>query len=273
MEQTTIVEVTEELGKRPEPTSMKSLLEAGVHFGHQTRRWQPKMKRFIFTQRNGIHIIDLQQTLARLERGAEYITELVSNGGTVLFVGTKKQAQETVEAEAIRCGMFYINQRWLGGTLTNWQTIKRRIDRLNILQQQFDRDGFQNLPKKDALRVSDELHRLQKYLRGVQGLSTPPSVLVIIDLGRENIAVAEARKLRIPTVALFDTDCDPSIVDYPIPGNDDAIRSIRLVAGRIADAVIYGKHLRKEKEQQLQLALLEEEAVAADVSDESTESY
>ena len=268
MEQPTIVQVSQEARKRPDPTSMKSLLEAGVHFGHQTRRWQPKMKRYIFTQRNGIHIIDLQQTLGRLERGAEYITELVSSGGTVLFVGTKKQAQETIEVEATRCGMFYINQRWLGGTLTNWRTIKPRIDRLNSLQKHFDRDGFQSLPKKDALRLNDELNRLHKYLRGVKGLLTLPDVLVIIDLGRENIAVAEARKMRIPTVALVDTDCDPSIIDYPIPGNDDAIRSVRLVASRLADAVIYGQELRKEREQQAQLKLLEQEAVSGEFSDD-----
>ena len=253
---------------------MKALLEAGVHFGHQTRRWQPRMKRYIFTQRNGIHIIDLQQTLTRLERAAQYLAELVANGGTVLFVGTKKQAQETIETEARRCEMFYVNQRWLGGTLTNWRTIKPRIDRLDSLEQHYQRDEFRGLPKKDALRLEDELNRLRKYLRGMQGLSTLPNVIFIIDLGRENIAVAEARKMRIPTVALVDTDCDPSSVIHAIPGNDDAIRSIRLVTTRLADAVIAGRELRKAREAEaLQAALeeqqLDEKVVAEfDISDE-----
>ena len=242
-----------------EPLSMKALLEAGVHFGHQTRRWQPRMKRYIFTQRNGIHIIDLQQTLTRLERAAHYLSELVANGGTVLFVGTKKQAQETIENEARRCEMFYVNQRWLGGTLTNWQTIKPRIDRLDSLEQHYARDEFRSLPKKDALRLEDELNRLRKYLRGMQGLVKLPDVIFIIDLGRENIAVAEARKMRIPTVALVDTDCDPSSVDHAIPGNDDAIRSIRLVTTRLADAVIAGRELRKAREAEALQAALDEQ--------------
>ena len=242
-----------------EPLSMKALLEAGVHFGHQTRRWQPRMKRYIFTQRNGIHIIDLQQTLTRLERAAHYLSELVANGGMVLFVGTKKQAQETIENEARRCEMFYVNQRWLGGTLTNWQTIKPRIDRLDSLEQHYARDEFRSLPKKDALRLEDELNRLRKYLRGMQGLVKLPDVIFIIDLGRENIAVAEARKMRIPTVALVDTDCDPSSVDHAIPGNDDAIRSIRLVTTRLADAVIAGRELRKAREAEALQAALDEQ--------------
>ena len=172
MEQATTTAVREQEKPRVrEPLSMKALLEAGVHFGHQTRRWQPRMKRYIFTQRNGIHIIDLQQTLTRLERAAQYLSELVANGGTVLFVGTKKQAQETIENEARRCEMFYVNQRWLGGTLTNWQTIKPRIDRLDSLEQHYQRDEFRGLPKKDALRLEDELNRLRKYLRGMQGLN------------------------------------------------------------------------------------------------------
>ena len=267
MEQATTAVREQEQPRVREPLSMKSLLEAGVHFGHQTRRWQPRMKRYIFTQRNGIHIIDLQQTLTRLERAAQYLAELVADGGTVLFVGTKKQAQETIESEARRCEMFYVNQRWLGGTLTNWQTIKPRIDRLDSLEQHYQRDEFRGLPKKDALRLEDELNRLRKYLRGMQGLSTLPNVIFIIDLGRENIAVAEAKKMRIPTVALVDTDCDPSTVVHAIPGNDDAIRSIRLVTTRLADAVIAGRELRKTREAEaLQAALdeqqLEEKVVA-----------
>ena len=274
MEQTTTAVREQEQPRVREPLSMKALLEAGVHFGHQTRRWQPRMKRYIFTQRNGIHIIDLQQTLTRLERAAQYLAELVANGGTVLFVGTKKQAQETIETEARRCEMFYVNQRWLGGTLTNWQTIKPRIDRLDSLEQHYQRDEFRGLPKKDALRLEDELNRLRKYLRGMQGLSTLPNVIFIIDLGRENIAVAEARKMRIPTIALVDTDCDPSTVVHAIPGNDDAIRSIRLVTTRLADAVIAGRELRKAREAEaLQAALaeqqLDEKVVAEfDISDD-----
>ncbi len=260
MQQATTTAVREQEQPRVrEPLSMKALLEAGVHFGHQTRRWQPRMKRYIFTQRNGIHIIDLQQTLTRLERAAHYLSELVANGGTVLFVGTKKQAQETIENEARRCEMFYVNQRWLGGTLTNWQTIKPRIDRLDSLEAHYQRDEFRGLPKKDALRMEDELNRLRKYLRGMQGLNTLPNVIFIIDLGRENIAVAEARKMRIPTVALVDTDCDPSTVDHAIPGNDDAIRSIRLVTTRLADAVIAGRELRKAREAEALQAELDEQ--------------
>ena len=275
MEQTTTAVREQEQPRVREPLSMKALLEAGVHFGHQTRRWQPRMKRYIFTQRNGIHIIDLQQTLTRLERAAQYLAELVANGGTVLFVGTKKQAQETIETEARRCEMFYVNQRWLGGTLTNWQTIKPRIDRLDSLEQHYQRDEFRGLPKKDALRLEDELNRLRKYLRGMQGLSTLPNVIFIIDLGRENIAVAEAKKMRIPTIALVDTDCDPSTVVHAIPGNDDAIRSIRLVTTRLADAVIAGRELRKAREAEaLQAALaeqqLDEKVVAEfDISDDA----
>jgi small subunit ribosomal protein S2 len=227
---------------------MKALLEAGVHFGHQTRRWQPKMKQYIFTQRNGIHIIDLQQTLTLLERACLQITNLVADGGTVLFVGTKRQAQETVESEAGRCGMFFVNQRWLGGTMTNWQTIRRRIEYMRSLEESEARGDFRRLMKKEGLKREDELRRLRKYLRGLREMRRLPSALLVIDVGREKIAVAEAGKLRIPIFALVDTDCDPNLVDHAIPGNDDAIRSIRLVAGRVADAVLEGIHRRKTLE-------------------------
>ncbi len=244
MEQATVEQPRQDPTIR-EPVTMKALLEAGVHFGHQTRRWQPKMKQYIFTQRNGIHIIDLQQTLTLLERACQQITNLVAQGGTMLFVGTKRQAQETVEAEAARCGMFYVNQRWLGGTMTNWQTIRRRIEYMRSLEESEARGEFRSLPKKEALKRGDRLRRLQKYLGGVRDMRRLPTALLVIDVGREKIAVAEAGKLRIPIFALVDTDCDPNLVDHPVPGNDDAIRSIRLVAGRVADAVLEGIHRRK----------------------------
>ena len=219
------------------------------------------MKTYIFTQRNGIHIIDLQQTLVMLERAARIVTDIVADGGTILFVGTKKQAHETMEAEATRCGMFFINQRWLGGTMTNWQTIKARINQLNVLEERQERGEFRRLPKKEVLRLEDELQRLRKYLRGVQNMKTLPTALFIVDLSKERIAVAEAIKMRIPTIALVDTDCNPELIDNPIPGNDDAIRSIRLVTGRMADAVIEGKNRR-----------MAQEAAAAELAAEETKS-
>ena len=236
----------------PEFISMKSLLEAGVHFGHQTKRWEPRMKQYIFTQRNGIHIIDLQQTLQLVQRAYRFVSDLVANGGTILFVGTKKQAQEIMVNEANRCGMFYVNQRWLGGTLTNWQTIKSRIDQLNRLEERQAKGEFSRLPKKESLRLEDELHRLQKYLSGLQHMRTPPTAVFLVDLEKERIAVAETIKMRLPTVALVDTNCDPRLIDHPIPGNDDAIRSIKLISAQMANAVIEGKERRK--------ALLEEDA-------------
>ena len=224
---------------------MKSLLEAGVHFGHQTRRWQPRMKSFIFTQRNGIHIIDLQQTLVLLERTAQALTDLVARGGDVLFVGAKKQAQETIEYEASRCEMLYVNQRWLGGTLTNFPTIKARIDFMRSLEDRQERGELRRLPKKDALKAEDQLRRLRKYFRGLRNMKRPPSALFVIDIEKERIAVEEGRAARIPIFALVDTNCDPDLVDHVIPGNDDAIRSIRLVTARMADAVIAGLHQRE----------------------------
>ncbi len=228
-----------------EPLTMKSLLEAGVHFGHQTRRWNPHMKPFIFTHRNGIHIIDLQQTLSRLQQACDLVTQMVAEGGRILFVGTKKQAQDTIEAEATRCGMMYVNQRWLGGTLTNFATIRSRINHMVDLMEKRERGYFQQLTKKDALKLEEELARLQKYLLGIKDLDTMPGALFVIDLQKERLCVAEAHRTGVPIVAVVDSDCDPLSVDCPIPGNDDAIRSIKLMAGRIADAVIEGLHHRE----------------------------
>ncbi len=228
-----------------ERVTMKSLLEAGVHFGHQTRRWQPRMKTFIFTQRNGIHIIDLQQTLVLLERTAQILTDLVAHGGDVLFVGAKKQAQETIESESIRCGSSYVNQRWLGGTLTNFPTIRARIDHMRQLEERQEKGELRRLPKREGLKKEVELQRLQKYFRGLRDMKKPPSALFVIDIEKERIAVEEGRKARIPIFALVDSNCDPDLVDYVVPGNDDAIRSIRLVTARMANAVIEGMHQRE----------------------------
>lgn len=229
-----------------EPVSMKALLEAGVHFGHQTRRWQPHMKKYIFAQRNGIHIIDLQQTLGLLEKAVLQVAALVAKGGSVLFVGTKRQAQETIVSEATRCGMFYVNQRWLGGMITNWQTINRRIAAMRTLEELEAQDAFKRLPKKEAQKKENQLRKLQKYFGGIRDMKSLPSVMIVIDVGKEHIAVAEAKKAQIPVFALVDTDCDPNLVDYPIPGNDDAIRSIKLTLTRLADGVIQGVQKRNE---------------------------
>lgn len=223
-----------------EPLTMKALLEAGVHFGHQSRRWNPRMKPYIFTQRNGIHIIDLQQTMAALERACNFVTEVAANGGKVLFVGTKKQAQDAIEQEAKRCGMLYVNQRWLGGTLTNFHTIRSRIEYMIRLEERKEKGLLQLLPKKEAMKLEDELNRLRKYFGGIRDMDDLPSALFVVDIGKEAIAVAEARRVGVPIVALVDTDGDPTLVDYPIPGNDDAVRSVRLISSRIADAVLLG---------------------------------
>jgi len=220
---------------------MKQLLEAGVHFGHQTRRWNPKMKEYIFTERNGIYIIDLQKTVRMVEEAYNFIRDTVANGETVLFVGTKKQAHDTVKEEAERCGEFYVNERWLGGMLTNFKTIRARIDRLKELEQR-DADGSLDLlPKKEAAILRKELEKLRRFLGGIRDMHRLPGALFVIDPRKERIAVAEARKLGIPIVAIVDTNCDPDEVDYVIPGNDDAIRAIRLLTGVIADAVLEAK--------------------------------
>jgi small subunit ribosomal protein S2 len=227
------------------PVQMKTLLEAGVHFGHQTRRWDPKMRPFIFTERNGIHIIDLQQTVRRLEEAMTWVRDFVANGGTLMFVGTKKQAQETIEEEAKRCGMPYVNRRWMGGMLTNFQTILLRIRRLESLIQMRDDGDIDRLPKKEGIKLMDELERLERLLGGMKKQYRTPQAIFIVDPHREQIAVAEARRSEISIVAMVDTNCNPDQIDYPVPANDDAIRAIRLLTGKIADAVLEGNAQRE----------------------------
>jgi len=220
---------------------MKQLLEAGVHFGHQTRRWNPKMAPYIFTDRNGIYIIDLQKTVKKVDEAYLFVRDLAAGGGTVLFVGTKKQAQESVREEATRCGMFYVNQRWLGGMLTNFNTIRRRVERLHELDHMEESGRMESLPKKEVAELLHERERLNKFLGGIKDMKKLPDALFVIDPRKERIAVAEARKLRIPIVAIVDTNCDPDEIDYVIPGNDDAIRAVRLLTGKMADAVLEGR--------------------------------
>lgn len=221
--------------------SMKQLLEAGVHFGHQTRRWNPKMAPYIFTARNGIYIIDLQKTVRMMETAYNYVKELAAEGKSILFVGTKRQAQQTVYEEANRCGMFYVNQRWLGGMLTNFQTIRRRIERLRELEQMEESGKMDLLGKKEIARLMREKGKLEKYLGGIKNMNKLPAALFVIDPRKERIAVAEARKLGIPIIAIVDTNCDPDEIDFVIPGNDDAIRAVRLLTAKIADAVLEGR--------------------------------
>ncbi|WP_243289851.1 30S ribosomal protein S2 [Bacillus sp. FJAT-47783] len=221
--------------------SMKQLLEAGVHFGHQTRRWNPKMKKYIFTERNGIYIIDLQKTVKKVEEAYQFAKELAANGGTILFVGTKKQAQESVKEEATRAGMYYINQRWLGGTLTNFETIQKRIQRLKDIRKMEEDGTFEVLPKKEVVQLNKELERLEKFLGGIKDMKQLPDALFVIDPRKERIAVAEARKLNIPIIGIVDTNCDPDEIDYVIPANDDAIRAVKLLTSKIADAILEAK--------------------------------
>ncbi len=223
------------------PVTMRQLLEAGVHFGHQTRRWNPKMKRYIFAERNGIYIIDLEQTLALVEDAYAFVRDKASQGGTILFVGTKKQCQDPVEKFATQCGMPYVSTRWLGGTLTNFQTIKGRIDRLQQLIDMEEQNLFETMPKKEVLRLRHEREKLEKHLWGVREMTKPPDVVFVIDTRKEAIAVAEARRLGIPLVAVVDTNCDPDEVDFVIPGNDDAIRSANLMCRIVAEAVMEGR--------------------------------
>jgi small subunit ribosomal protein S2 len=232
-----------------EHLTMKALLEAGVHFGHQTRRWNPMMKKYIFTQRNGIHIIDLQQTLGMINNVYQEMVDLVAEGGKVLFVGTKRQAQEVIQSEAERCGMLYVNQRWLGGTMTNFQTIRTRINYMLELQQKRDQGYFRLLPKKEGVKLRDTLNRLEKYFTGVRDMTEVPKAIFVIDIGREDICIAEAQRMGIEIFAIVDSDCDPNKVDHIIPGNDDAVRSIRLITNRMATAVLEGLALREAKEQ------------------------
>lgn len=229
---------------------MRELLDAGVHFGHQTRRWNPKMKRFIFTDRNGIYIIDLQQTLTYIDEAYEFVKETVAHGGNILYVGTKKQAQEAVATEAERVGMPYVNHRWLGGMLTNFQTVAKRLHRLKELQaMEAAEDGYKGRTKKEVLMLTRERNKLERVLGGIADMTKVPSALWIIDTNKEHIAVSEAHKLNIPVVAVLDTNCDPDVVDYPIPGNDDAIRSATLLTSIISSAVEAGRQARAERQE------------------------
>ncbi len=236
--------------------SMKQLLEAGVHFGHQTRRWNPKMAEYIFTERNGIYIIDLQKSVKKLEEAYNFVRELSAEGKSVLFVGTKKQAQDSVKEEALRAGAYYVNARWLGGMLTNFATIRRRIARLKQLRTMQEDGTFDLLPKKEVIKLNLEIEKLEKFMGGIKDMTSMPGALFIVDPRKERIAVAEAKKLNIPIVAIVDTNCDPDEIDYVIPGNDDAIRAVKLIAGAMADAIIEGK------EGQMGAAAVEEEETA-----------
>ena len=221
--------------------SMKQLLEAGVHFGHQTRRWNPKMQEYIFTERNGIYIIDLQNTVKKIDEAYYFIRDLAMDGGTVLFVGTKKQAQESIEQEAKRCEMYYVNQRWLGGMLTNFKTIQSRINKLRKIEKMEADGDFELLPKKEVIKLKAEQEKLEKNLGGIKEMRKLPSAMFVVDPRKEHIAILEAKALGIPVVAIVDTNCDPDEADYPIPGNDDAIRAVKLIASKIADAVLEGR--------------------------------
>ena len=221
--------------------SMKQLLEAGVHFGHQTRRWNPKMAQYIFTERNGIYIIDLQKTVRKIDEAYMFVRDIALEGKTILFVGTKKQAQESIESEAKRCGMYYVNNRWLGGTLTNFRTIQTRIKRLNEIDAMEKNGQFDLLPKKEVIKLIAEREKLEKNLGGIREMKKLPGAMFIVDPRKERIAVSEARQLHIPIVAIVDTNCDPDEIDYVIPGNDDAIRAVKLIAGKMADAILEGR--------------------------------
>jgi len=242
--------------------SMKQLLEAGVHFGHQTRRWNPKMAEYIFAERNGIYIIDLQKTVRKVDEAYKAVTSIIAEGGDMLFVGTKKQAQESIKEESQRCGMYFVNERWLGGMLTNFKTIQSRIQRLKDLER-MEREGtFEILPKKEVAQLMHEMEKLQRNLGGIKDMKRIPAVLFIVDPRKERIAIQEARNLGIPIVAIVDTNCDPDEVDYVIPGNDDAIRAVKLIAGKMADAVLEGK----------QGVQLEDQEVSPVAQDESVEA-
>ena len=238
--------------------SMKQLLEAGVHFGHQTRRWNPKMARYIFTERNGIYIIDLQKTVKKLEEADMFVSDVAANGDSVLFVGTKKQAGESIKEEAERAGAHYVNARWLGGMLTNFKTIRQRIQRLEQLRKMQEDGTFDRLPKKEVGKLELEIEKLEKYLGGIKTMNKLPGALFIVDPRKERIAVAEAKKLGIPIVAIVDTNCDPDEIDYVIPGNDDAIRAVKLIASTMADAIIEGRQGAQSAED------VEEEEAAAE---------
>lgn len=231
--------------------SMKALLESGVHFGHRTNKWNPKMRPYIFTERNGIHIIDLQQTVKLLDEAYNVVRDTVANGGTILFVGTKRQAQETIQSEAERCGMPYVNQRWLGGTLTNWTTIQQGLVELNRLEKMFETGEVNRLTKKEGLLLERKINRLNTRLSGLRNMKSLPKLLFIVDVEREDTAVREAVSKEIPVIAMVDTNCNPSNIDYVIPSNDDAIRAIKLLIGHMADAAIEGAMMRKDEEEEL----------------------
>ena len=245
--------------------SMKQLLEAGVHFGHQTRKWNPKMAPYIFNARNDIHIINLEDTVVLIDKAYDYIKEMASQGKTILFVGTKKQAQKAIEDEAKRCGMYYINSRWLGGTLTNFKTIRSRIERLNKLNNMEKVGEFNLLPKKEVIKLKAERDKLEKNLGGIKDMTKLPDVLFVVDTKKEHIAVKEAKTLNIPVVALLDTNCDPEPIDYVIPGNDDAIRAVSLIAGAMANAVIEAKEGSVPAEETAEVAEVAEEVSAEEV--------
>ena len=249
--------------------SMKQLLEAGVHFGHQTRRWNPKMQEYIFTERNGIYIIDLQKTVRKLEEAYKFVREISMEGKSVLFVGTKKQAQESVKEEAERAGAFYVNARWLGGMMTNFTTIQRRINRLKQLRAMETDGTFDLLPKKEVIKLNLEIEKLEKFMGGIKEMKEMPGALFIVDPRKERIAVAEAKKLGIPIVAIVDTNCDPDEIDYVIPGNDDAIRAVKLIAGAIANAIIEGNEGRMGAAAEDNAQTTEE--VAEEVAEETAE--
>jgi small subunit ribosomal protein S2 len=248
---------------------MKQLLEAGVHFGHQTRRWNPKMKRFIFTERNGIYIIDLQKTVKEIEKTYYFVRDVAMENKSVLFVGTKKQAQDSIESEAKRCGMFYVSNRWLGGMLTNFKTIRSRVQRLNKIEDMETNGEMELLPKKEVIKLMHEKEKLLKNLGGIRDMKDLPGALFVVDPRKERIAVAEARNLNIPVVAIVDTNCDPDEVDYPIPGNDDAIRAVKLIASKMADAVLEGRQGEQMEDETVEAeaaapSIEEREAQAAD---------
>ncbi|MBI2979946.1 MAG: 30S ribosomal protein S2 [Chloroflexi bacterium] len=228
----------------PDTATIKQLLEAGAHFGHQTSRWNPLMKRYIFTKRNGIHIIDLEQTASMLDKASNFVRQVVADGGYILFVGTKKQAHDTIAEEAKRCGMYYVNQRWIGGTLTNFTTIQSRIDYLVRLEDRQSRGEFSRLPKREALKLEEEIARLNRHMGGFKEMVRLPSALFVVDSTKERIALIEAKRMGIPVVGIADTNSNPDEIDYPIPANDDAIRAIKLMCSRIADAVLEGKAIQ-----------------------------
>lgn len=233
-----------------EPLSVKELFEAGVHFGHQTKRWNPKMRPYIYGARSGIHIVDLDQTARLFKRAFDFLSETVARGGSVLFVGTKRQAQEIVREEARRAGMYFVTNRWLGGTLTNFRTIKGGLDRLRTLERMKEDGTYSQLPKKETVQLEKERARLEKYIGGLKGMGAVPQAIFVIDPAQETIAVSEAKRLGVPIVAITDTNCDPDMVDYVIPGNDDAIRSVRLICGAVADACVYGAARRRDYQAQ-----------------------